>query len=214
MGDYPPGMTLRPLDTWPGTPTQDRRPAAFASSWRATMEVLDRELKALGPYGLRSVNNTYYYPKSILQIALREQDFRIDGMPKANAAPSHPGVVLSIEPKGKPPLSFPCDTFTRWQDNLRGIALGLEALRKVERYGITQTGQQYRGWQAIEAKGSLTAEAAESFLRQFAGSVVDETPTMANVHRRAKAKAHPDRNDGDQTVWDQVAQAAAVLGLS
>lgn len=41
-----------------------------------------------------------------------------------------------------------------WQINLRAIALGLEALRKLDRYGITSRGEQYTGWRAIEATPS------------------------------------------------------------
>lgn len=40
-------------------------------------------------------------------------------------------------------LSYPCDTFTTLQDNLRVIALALEALRMVDRYGVTRRGEQY-----------------------------------------------------------------------
>jgi hypothetical protein len=38
-----------------------------------------------------------------------------------------------------------------WQHNVRAIALGLEALRKVDRYGITRRGEQYAGWKALPA---------------------------------------------------------------
>ena len=207
MSDYPPGMTLRPIEAWPGTLTTSRRAAPFSANHRHTLTVLDRELRLLDP-------KDRHYPPTVLQIAMREQDFRIDGMPRANAQPTHPGVILSIDPRNKPPMSFPCDTFMRWQDNLRGIALGMEALRKLERYGIITNDQQYRGWQALEAAPSVDGKAAaESFLREFAGHEIGEVPTMANVIRRARGKAHPDRNDGDQKLWDQVQQAAKVLGL-
>lgn len=63
-----------------------------------------------------------------LQIALREQDFRVDGLLRAAARPEHPGVVLAIDSQHGP-LSYPCDKFTLWRDNLRAIVLGLEALR-------------------------------------------------------------------------------------
>lgn len=204
MTDYPDGMTLRPMVSWPQAETGYRERSPFSAPWSATIDLLDRELHSLG----RARRNA----PSVLQIALREQDFRIDGMPRANAVPSHPGVILNVE-SAKGPLSFPCDKFDRWQHNLRAIALGLEALRKIDRYGITPGDEQYRGWLAIDSAPSMTAAAAERFLREFAGHRVDEVPTMANVFRRARAKAHPDRNYGDQTLWDQVAQAAAVLGL-
>lgn len=207
MTDYPPGMTLRPIEQWPLEFTRNRRRSQFSATWSATVKQLDTELRHLGQ-GRRA--------PSVLQIAMREQDFRLrDGMPRANAVPEHPGVILNIESRHGE-LSYPCDTFTRWQDNLRAIAMGLESLRRVERYGITQTGQQYRGWQAIEAKpaSTFTADTAEKFLRSLyreEGDGLDLTNSVPQVYRRVKALAHPDRNAGDQSQWDRVEAAATVL---
>jgi hypothetical protein len=50
-------------------------------------------------------------------------------------------------------FQFAVDMFPSWQDNLRAIALGLEALRKVERYGIANRGEQYAGWAQLTAGG-------------------------------------------------------------
>ncbi|MCX8559807.1 molecular chaperone DnaJ [Mycolicibacterium mucogenicum] len=204
-------MTLRPLVGWPHPETRDRGRSPFSATWTATLELLDRELWHL--------KNGHGNAPSVLQIALREQDFRIDGMPRANAIPSHPGVILNIE-SSKGPLSYPCDKFNRWQDNLRAIALGLEALRKISRYGITPGDEQYAGWRALpqQASGlSFTAASALEFLRSAAGS--DDDPTLrigsaVQLYRRARAAAHPDRNGGDRSKWDQVEAAAAVLRTS
>lgn len=203
-------MTLRPLVGWPHPETVNRGRSPFSATWSATLELLDREL-----FHLKDGNWSGNAP-SVLQIALREQDFRNDGMPRANAIPTFPGVILNIE-SSKGPLSYPCDKFTRWQDNLRAVALGLEALRKISRYGITPGDEQYAGWRAIPEKASglsFTAESALEFLRTAAGSDADPTlriGTAVQLYRRARAAAHPDRNGGDRSKWDQVEAAAAVL---
>jgi hypothetical protein len=200
-------MTLRPLTSWarPVTPYRERSP--FSAPWSSTIELLDRELYHLG----RGHRNA----PSVLQIALREQDFRLDGMPRANAVPSHPGVILNVE-SVKGPLSFPCDKFDRWQHNLRAIALGLEALRKVDRYGITPGDEQYVGWKALPQGGSrseFTADTAEAFIRGICDGLGDglDLGTLPQVYRRARAATHPDRNNGDHTQWKQVEAAADVL---
>lgn len=205
--NYPDGMTLRPITAWPRAHTVERRRAQFSAPWAATLDLLDRELYYLGKGNRRA--------DSVLQIAMREQDFRLDGMPRANAVPAHPGVILSIE-SVKGPLSFPCDTFDRWQDNLRAIALSLEALRKIDRYGTTPSDEQYVGWKALPQQVSaaaFTVEAAEDFLRDLAtvdGGGLD-LGTLQQVYRRARAAAHPDRRAGSRTQWDLVEDAAAVL---
>ncbi|OBC11398.1 molecular chaperone DnaJ [Mycobacterium sp. 852013-50091_SCH5140682] len=210
MTGYPPAMTLRPLTGWPMQFTVDRKPSRFESSFPDTIKLLDRELRLLDP-------NDGYYPPSILQLAIDESKFRRDGMPRAGATPTHPGVILNIEPRNRPALSFPCDTFTHWHANLRAIALTLEALRKIDRYGVTQTGQQYRGWQALPAAGdttvAITVDAAADFLRTVAGEEGRglDLNTVAQTYRRARANSHPDRHGGDQTQWDRVEAAAQIL---
>lgn len=202
MADYPPGMTLRPIDSWPRPETRNRQRSLFSAPWRETLKLLDRELHHLGAAGRRA--------PSVLQIAMRERDFRIDGMPRANAVPSHPGVILNVE-SDKGPLAFPCDKFDRWQDNLRAIALSLEALRRVDRYGTTPGNEQYRGWQAIEAKPSMTAKAAVEYLATVAGMPPPSSQEgIALAYKKARHASHPDRS-GDRATWDQVEAAAAVL---
>lgn len=205
MTDYPAHMALRPIEQWPGKPTSIRQRSNFSAPWRSTLDLLDRELHYLG----KSNRNA----PTILQIAMREQDFRIDGLPRANAKPTHPGVILSIESKHGP-LSYPCDRFDRWQDNLRAIALSLEALRKVDRYGVTRNAEQYTGFKAIESP-SMSAAAAEVYLLSFdPDEVTDRNGRAVNierVYRVARGKAHPDRLGGSREAWDRVERAGAVL---
>jgi hypothetical protein len=108
-----------------------------------TLWTLDKELRAL-----RAVDVW-------LEIAIEPEMFRLDGRPRAQARAAHPGVVISFTSKtlGKE-LRYATDRFRSWQDNLRAIALGLEALRKVERYGIANRGEQYAGWAQITTGGA------------------------------------------------------------
>jgi hypothetical protein len=71
--------------------------------------------------------------------------------------------------RGAPRLLYACDRFWRWQHNLRAIALGLEALRLVERYGIGDAHQQYAGYRALPEVVSQTPEQARAVLRELAG---------------------------------------------
>jgi hypothetical protein len=126
----------RPIDHWPGELTKYRSRAPFKSGWQTTTQLLDRELRQLDAKAI------------VMLVALEPRDFRIDGQPRANARAQHPGVILTFDSKFGP-LRYACDTFDDFTDNVRAIALGLEALRKVERYGITKRGEQYTGWSAL-----------------------------------------------------------------
>src|SRR5262249_43912483 len=103
-----------PLDTWPGRPTPPakQRSATFRASYRDTLELLERELEKLNA---RDITVQAYF---------RVEQIRNDGWPMNSAEPNQSGVVLSfrsflsIPPS---PLSFPCDTFDTYDDNLRAI---------------------------------------------------------------------------------------------
>lgn len=215
--NYPDGMTLRPINGWPLEFTAQRRRASFKTLFSDTLSQLVREL--------RHLNNGRRPAPSVLQLALTEADFRLNGMPRANSRPLHPGVILSIEPFRKPALSFPCDTFDDWKDNLRAITLTLEALRKIDRYGVTQTGQQYTGWRAIESKPAVDAVGAacavlariawpnekDEHQANWAPRIATDPDICRNTIRIARAKSHPDRHNGDRGMWDHVENAIAVL---
>lgn len=208
MSSYPSDMTLRPLHQWPREFTAHRRRAPFRVGWSETINLLNRELHMLGTCNRNA--------PSVLQIAMRDEDFRRDGLPRAAAVPEHPGVILNIDAAAQGPLSFPCDAFDRWTDNLRAIALALEALRKVDRYGITPGNEQYTGWKALPQNGSaltFTSESAKQFLASLVGAEGDglDLRTLPQVYRRARAAAHPDRNGGDRAMWDKVERAAGAL---
>lgn len=203
MSDYPINLVLRPLEGWPYEFTKYRKAAPFSATWGTTMAQLGAELRHLGA---RSGSNP-----AVLQLAIDEGQFRRDGMPRADARPRHPGVIISLDTTKTGAVSFPCDTFDRWQDNLRAITLALESLRRLDRYGITQTGQQYRGWQALEAKPSRpTVEAAIELLRTVA-SLWEPDVLIETLTKRAQRAAHPDRHNGDRTMWDKVEAAVTVL---
>lgn len=51
-------------------------------------------------------------------------------------------------------LVYATDCCCYWQHNVRSIALGLGALRAVDRYGISRRGEQYSGFRAALTSGS------------------------------------------------------------
>lgn len=129
-----------PITTWPGqmTPTHRRRPAAFRASVAQTDQLLRSELLHIAA------------TDAILEHAIPDVEWRLDGRPRAHARRDHPGVVLRANaPFGN--LVLATDRFTRWQDNLRAIALSLHDLRRLDRYGTAPRGQQYSGFTQLPA---------------------------------------------------------------
>ncbi|MGA9770006.1 MAG: molecular chaperone DnaJ [Blastocatellia bacterium] len=206
-------LKIRPIEGWPGDATRSRKHSPFRSGYKDTLDLLEREL------------NMLHARNVVVQLAVRESEIAIDGNLKAYAKPEYPGVILAFEwwkPTGKSnergqalgkytPLSFPCDQYTDWKDNLRAIALAMEALRKVDRYGVTRSGEQYKGWTPLPASGGLQSdEEAARTLARFGNS--DATPDMllkdANfakqIYRAACRLTHPDTNEGKGEGFNQV----------
>lgn len=204
MSDYPDTLKVVPIREWPGARNPHPRASAFQSPLMSTLNTLTTELRHLGA---RS---------SELQVAIPPEQFRQDGRPRAHARATHPGVILTVVPHGGAPLSFPCDRFNTWQDNLRAIALSLEALRKVNRYGVTEHGEQYRGFLAIETGATeagpapiRTADEARALLNRYHPGDGSQL-TYGQLLRRAQRAEHPDRG-GDVAAMQRVHQAEAVL---
>ena len=203
MSAWPSTMKIGPIGEWPGglTPTSERRTSPFRATLTDTLKVLDREIYQV-------VDTRQQQDSAELLIAVPAGGFRNDGRPRADAKPEHPGVIFSIDSRHGH-LSYPCDTFTSWQDNLRAIALALEALRKVDRYGVTKRGEQYRGFLAIEggiavaAHPFTDAHSARAWLITFIGS--NGTDNNRQLVREAQRKAHPDLGGSQQTFAHVVA---------
>lgn len=128
----------------------------FSSYWTNTLSLLEAELDKLGANDV------------VIQIAVSESDIRIDGWPRANAQPSHPGVIVSFDSRHGP-LRYLTDSFLDWKANVRAIALGLQALRAVDRYGITLRGEQYSGWKQLTGSrvGPKSRAEAETLIAKY-----------------------------------------------
>jgi len=190
MADWPYGLTLKPIVTWPTAMTRNRKMSQFSAPLRATLKQLDSELASIKAKDV------------VMQIALEASQFRLDGYPRSTAKPEHPGIIITMTtPDGA--LSFPCDTFTEWTDNLRAIVLTMQKFRDIARYGVTKNGQQYAGFRAIEgarpapAAGFADTDDAIAYLRQIAKP--DGMLFIPELVRRAKRFGHPDHGGTAET---------------
>lgn len=183
------GLTVKPFDG--PKPTLGYRRSLFSAQLRQTLKLLARELDMI------------YAEQVVVELDVRDRDIRIDGYPRANARPDSPAVRVSFKSKHGP-LSYATGEFSDWQDNLRAIALSLEALRAVDRYGVSKRGEQYRGWRAIEMGTdhvqNMTAEEAREFMRRWDGDFT-----------RALFDTHPDRG-GDANEVRKVLRARELIG--
>lgn len=185
----------------PRPPRAPRTASPFTAPFRDTVRLLVRELEALGA---RDV---------VMEVDIPMARIRQDGMPRADAKALSPGITVHFTAtriKGRPRLEYDVDSYGSWQDNVRALALALEALRKVSRYRVLAEGSQYVGQRALPAgSGESSMNVAEA-TEWFSSHGV--TATTDGVRALTK-RFHPDVNDGDTAKWDKLQAAKAALSL-
>lgn len=204
---------IRPIgDDWPGPLTENRPNTPFKSEFRATLGVLREELALLKAEVV------------VVQLDVDASQIRVDGSLRAHAQVGHPGVILSFE-SIHGPLRYPCDAFdvlwgsrAGWKENLRAIALGLHDLRRLNRYGISQRGEQYTGFSALPpgttagAGSVMTVDEARAFMAEHAPGDWDFTDgyEIGVAYRHAAKTLHPDHG-GSSEAFRRLQDAKAAL---
>lgn len=196
-----------PIEKWPidPTPSYKQKAGSFRASYAKTLDLLEYELKQLKA---QHITVEAYFTRA---------QIRNDGWPLSKATPSGSGVILSFTGKSGE-LSFPCDTYKTFDDNLRAIGLALEALRAVDRYGVTQHAEQYKGWaklppapQSMDTSAALRFFALHSEIPLDPGHVSITPPVLAKAFRSAAQKLHPDNprtgNHGQFVMLQQAKEA-------
>lgn len=206
---------IRPLGLWGRPVTKPRASSSrFRADWRSTLDLLGREVEFLDG---RLV---------VLQVDVDEGELRLDGMLRARAKVGFPGVRVSFESRFGP-LTYATDAYEQqyhmdmpgWQANVRAVALALEALRAVDRYGVTSSGEQYRGWAAIAARAGefdMTREQAAQLLAGEPGSpcttadLLNNRDAVVTAYRWLAKRHHPDVG-GDAELFRRLTAARDLL---
>jgi hypothetical protein len=147
--------TWRPLPAWPYPPAP-KSSVSFRADWNQTMRNLSDEIEKVKG---RDV---------LIGVVAADDQFFMDGTPKVGFKVNHPGAEVSFERPDGVRVAFHTDAFKTLQANLRAISNGLEALRAVDRYGITTGGEQYAGF-AMLGSGAPDAERGRKLVERHGG---------------------------------------------
>ena len=194
-------LRFRPLEKWPGELAGIK--PAFKMKYDKTLDALEYELRKLNASNV------------MVEAGFALQQIRNDGWPHSGARPAHAGVVLYFD-SAEGPMRFPCGNYNSWTANLHAIALTLENLRAIDRYGVTVTHQQYAGFKMLPAADSrATVQHAATILAGIAVRPVDyileDAECFRQAYRLAARKCHPDQTTGREAEWNDLQRAKTVL---
>lgn len=160
-------------DRTPEGPKKRTTPVNMA----VAVERLERQLDALGAKDSTLSTN--------VSLSLR-------GIPRGDENPSDPGAAVYFSFRGKATV-LACDSYYRVADNIAALAAHIDALRRIERYGVGTIEQALAGYKALPADTAANWRAVFGFSK-------DSRPSLdqldAAYKQTAKAK-HPDVGGSD-----------------
>lgn len=202
---------------WTGAGRIPSKSSKFKATYTKSMELLRAELRRLGA---RQVS---------IAMDIGVGDLRRDGQMRADVRPATSRVLLTLERRidgAWRQLRFPCWSYLSWMENLHAIALTLEALRSIDRYGATEKDQQWKGFAAlgsgedgpravntqalalspersarilVEAHPTMGASAGGMGIEVLAKAMLDRSASagMMKLAQESRMHAHPDKGGSD-----------------
>jgi hypothetical protein len=128
------------------------------------------------------------------------------GAPLSNQAePRDPGAAVYFSLKGKDRV-LACDRWDRTADNLAAIAAHIDAIRRVDRYGVGTLDQAFAGYDALPPPGADNRPP----WRKVLGIADDENSSADAInaaYRDLARKFHPDVPGGSHEAMAQLNEA-------
>lgn len=177
---------------WKRTAPHARRNTLFKSQgkWVTTFTATQRlqdELERLGASGVTLSTNV---------------ELKLNGLPRSDVEPTDPGCAVYFRFRGRATV-LACDSYNTVGGNIAAIAAHIEALRRIDRYGVGTLEQALAGYKA------LPADTAADW-RAVLGFGVNEHVTAEQIIKRWKERArqvHPDLAGGSEDAMQQANRA-------
>jgi len=136
-----------------------------------------------------------------------------DGLPRSGQrTPEDPGVAVYFTLDERP-VVLACDKWERIEDNVAAIAKTLEAMRGLERWGVSDMLKRaFTGFQALP-----NPERTEDWRDVLGCHGVDDPDEIRRRYKSLAQQRHPDRPNGDQNQFTRIsiayAQARQAMGF-
>lgn len=185
---------------WKRTPRHQRQRAAFSASSKRVVAGVNgqshtsRESRSLTVAdALKRLSGELSRLGATREVLSTNVVLRIDGLPRSGQPePDDPGAAAYFHLKGQP-RCLACDKWTRVADNIAAIAQHIDALRRIDRYGVGTLDQAFAGYAALPANTAAN-------WRDVFGFKADEPvgwDAVSDRFRDMARRAHPDAGGSD-----------------
>lgn len=177
----------------------DRQVARFSTNNRAGYYARRAHSVSESIDGIRHELELMGVPEVIVSTNLTLKN---DGWPRSGQAqPRDPGVAVYFNYRGKP-VCLACDQWTTVEDNLWAVALTLEAMRGIDRWGAAELEATFTGYAALPAP--------EQWWQVLGVPKNANAEIIRNAYRQLARQHHPDAGGShDQFVRIQAAYERA-----
>lgn len=168
---------------WPETPRHKRQRSKFTTlrnpmTMATATHRLIRELDLL---------------KAEQPILSTNIELRLDGKPYSNRPePTHPGAAVYFRHKGKP-IVMACDKWDKVADNVTAIAQHIDAIRRMDRYGVGRLEQALAGYQRLIG-------GARSWFDVLGVGTSAPWSAVEDAYKALARKLHPDAGGSDEAM--------------
>lgn len=173
---------------WPRTPWNQRKTAPFGMTQERVTDT--GSYKRRVPINMRTAIDRLMAELDRLgatnAVLSTNVELRLDGLPMGNRSePSDTGVAVYFRHKGKP-IVMACDRWLTVADNIAAIAQHIDAIRRMDRYGVGRLEQALAGYQRL-----LSGRRAWFEVLGFS-SPVHEWSRIEDAYKSLAKRLHPD----------------------
>ena len=177
---WPPG--------WPRTPRHQRQRASFGTTSRNDRNGPKKAQPLTVAEALDRLQRQVDYLGARYAVISTNVEIKLSGLPRSGQPePGDVGVAVYFQLKGRA-TAMPCDRWDRVADNIAAVAAHIDAVRRIDRYGVGTVEQMFTGFQAIRGPGPKP-------WREVLGIPPQTACTVAYVmdqYRDLARKHHPD----------------------
>lgn len=188
---------------WPRSRPSDRKRASFSRVVKGYSQSLQATV-SMGNKPLTMFDAIKRLQAELERLGATDEllstniETRLDGMPRSGqAAPKDPGAACYFKLKGKDTV-LACDRWDRVEDNVAAIAQHIDALRRIDRYGVGTMAQAFAGYAALPPKGGDTNWRAVLGFEASMNHITREQ--VIARHRDLARNHHPDAGGDPETM--------------